>query len=326
MPRLPLAELLSSRRGEAAALATAVCWSVTPFFFTAASRRIGAFSANVIRLVIACVLLGAAVAATRDGGFPTTAQTLLFALSGFIGLALGDAALFEAFVLIGPRRVSLLGAVAPVIATLAAVPLLGHAITLHALTGMALTLGGVAWVVAERPADGEVPPGAMARGVTMGVLAAAGQALGAIFASAALGNVGTDSWLGSLAAGDGGPRPVSPLVGTFVRMLVGCGGIIAWAALRGRIGEVGRATSDRRALALTSCGAVFGPFVGVWLSLVAFRHTQTGVAQTIIAFSPVIVIGIARVVHGERMSARAFLGTLVAVGGVAVLVLRAHAD
>jgi drug/metabolite transporter (DMT)-like permease len=322
MPRLPAGGLLSRHLGEAAALATAVCWSVTPFFFTAASRRIGSFSANVVRLVIACLLLGAAVLVTTAGDTPPPRQTILFVASGLIGLTLGDAALFEALVILGPRRVSLLGATAPVVVAIASVPLLGEALTPLAAAGMALTLGGVAWVVLERPADGETH-GSLARGVVLGALAAAGQGLGAICAKAGLGQAPPDTALGALAAGGGAAVSVTALEGTLIRMLAGCAGMLVWAALRGRVGEIVRSTRDRRAMGMATGGAVFGPFVGVWLSLVAFKHTrQTAVAQTIMSFSPVLVIVIARAVHHERPSARAWLGSFAAISGVAVLAFR----
>lgn len=322
MPRLPDGGFLSRHLGEAAALATAVCWSVTPFFFTSASRRIGSFSANVVRLVLACVLLGVAVLVTTAGDTPPPRQTLLFVASGLIGLTLGDAALFEALVILGPRRVSLLGAIAPVVVAVASVPLLGENVTPVAAAGMALTLGGVAWVVVERPADGETH-GSLARGIVLGVLAAAGQGLGAICAKAGLGDAPADTVLGGYAAADGTLVSVTALEGTFIRMLAGCAGMLVWAAVRGRVGELVRSTSDGRAMAMATGGAVFGPFVGVWLSLVAFKHTrQTAVAQTIMSFSPVLVIVIARAVHHERPSARAWLGSFAAISGVAVLAFR----
>lgn len=319
---MPLEELLSSRKGEAAALATAVCWSLTPFFFTAASRRIGAFATNVVRLVLACIFLGTVVVATGSFHAMPGRQTVMFVLSGLIGLTLGDAALFDAFMILGPRRVSLLGATAPVVVAIASVPLLGERVSAVGLAGMALTLGGVAWVVMEREEDGAVS-GNLARGVLMGVLAAVGQGLGFIFAKAGLGEAPATSWIGGLAAGDGAPESVTPLLGTLLRMLAGCGGMLAWAAARGRFAEVARGTRDRRAVTLATGGALFGPFVGVWLSLMAAKYTrEAAVAQTIMAFSPVLVIVIARIVHGERPSARAWLGSLVAVGGVATLAFR----
>lgn len=319
---MPVAELLETHRGEAAALATAVCWSLTPFFFTSASLRIGAFATNVIRLVLACLFLAAAVTVTGDAHAIPARQTWMFVLSGFVGLTLGDAALFDAFVILGPRRVSLLSAIAPVVAAAAAVPLLGDTLSLAGIAGMALTLGGVAWVVMER-GEAAAVRGSLARGVTMGVLAAVGQALGGIFATAGLGGASPASWLGHVAAGDGRAESVTPLLGTLLRMLAGCAGMLVWAALRGRVGEVARGTKDARALGLTAAGAVFGPFVGVWLSLAAFKYTQPmAVAQTIMAFSPVLVIGIARIVHGERLSARGWIGSLAAIAGVVVLVFR----
>ncbi len=319
---MPLEELLSSRKGEAAALATAVCWSLTPFFFTAASRRIGAFATNVIRLVLACLFLGAVVLATGSLHAMPGRQTTMFVLSGLIGLTLGDAALFDAFVILGPRRVSLLGATAPFVVAIASVPLLGEHVSPVGLAGMALTLGGVAWVVMERAEDGAVT-GNLARGVLMGVLAAVGQGLGFIFAKAGLGEAPATSWLGGLAAGDDAAQSVTPLLGTLLRMLAGCAGMLLWAAARGRLGEVARGTRDRGALGLATGGAFFGPFVGVWLSLMAAKYTQeAAVAQTIMAFSPVLVIVIARIVHGERPSPRAWIGSLVAVAGVATLAYR----
>jgi drug/metabolite transporter (DMT)-like permease len=319
---LPVPELLESRKGEAAALATAVCWSLTPFFFTAASLRIGAFATNVIRLVLACVFLATAVAITGAAHDVPSRQSVMFVLSGIVGLTLGDAALFDAFMILGPRRVSLLSAIAPVVAAAAAVPLLGDRMSAAGLAGMALTLGGVAWVVMEK-GEAAAVRGSLARGVTMGVLAAAGQGLGGIFAAAGLGNASASSLLGGLAADDGRLASVTPLVGTLIRMLAGCGGMLLWATLRGRVGEVARGARDTRALGLAAAGATFGPFIGVWFSLTAFKYTQPmAVAQTIMAFSPVLVIVIARFFHGERPSLRAWTGSLVAIAGVAVLVFR----
>jgi drug/metabolite transporter (DMT)-like permease len=106
-------------------------------------------------------------------------------------------------------------------------------------------------------------------------------------------------------------------------MLAGAAGMVGYAAARGRLGDVLRGAKDLRALGQTTGGAVFGPFVGVWLSLAAFKYTRhTAVAQTIMAFSPVLVIAIARVVHGERASARSLLGSFGAVLGLAVLAFR----
>jgi drug/metabolite transporter (DMT)-like permease len=310
---------LASHRGEAAALLTALCWSVTPFFFTAASRRVGSFATNLIRLVLACGFLAAAVFVTSAAQPVPWRQAALFAASGFTGLAIGDAALFEAFVLLGPRRTSLLQSTAPVVAAIAAVPLLSEHMSLVGVLGMAMTLGGVAWVVLERVPDD--PHGHTARGVLLALVAAAGQGLGLIFAKAGLGKAAPDSLLGLAAAGTAAEE-VTPLLGTLLRMVAGCGGMLLYAVLRGRIGETARAMRDGRALSLAALGATFGPFIGVWLSLAAVKFTNVGIAQTIMATSPVVVIAIGRVVHKERASPRVWAGTLLAVMGISVLAFR----
>lgn len=58
---------------------------------------------------------------------------------------------------------------------------------------------------------------------------------------------------------------------------------------------------DRRALALTTCGAFFGPFLGVSLSLVAVQNTRAGVAATLLGLTPVLILPLAIFVRKERV-------------------------
>jgi drug/metabolite transporter (DMT)-like permease len=68
-------------------------------------------------------------------------------------------------------------------------------------------------------------------------------------------------------------------------------------------------------------GTVFGPVVGVTLSLAAVALANTGVAATIMATSPILVIALVRLVHGHPVTIRAVLGAAVAIAGVALLTL-----
>jgi drug/metabolite transporter (DMT)-like permease len=69
-------------------------------------------------------------------------------------------------------------------------------------------------------------------------------------------------------------------------------------------------------------GAVFGPFLGVTLSLTALMFIQAGVAASITAFYPVLTMLVAARFHGERVTIRSLAGAVVASVGVAVLFLR----
>ncbi len=318
------------RAGEIAALATAISWSFTALFFAAATRRVGAPLVNLVRLVMATLLLGATVLLTGAGSRPPAGQVACLALSGVLGLALGDAAYFRALEYLGARRASLSMSLAPVFTAVLMVPLLGEELGWLTAAGMAVTIAGVAWVQGEAHGDGEAHPHA-AKGILFGVLGALGQAVGYVLAKVGLGAAPGGSVLASMAglSPDGtsaaaslAGEPVAPLFGTLVRMAAAVAWLGVGAAILRSPRNWGDMVTDRRALAATAAGTVFGPFLGVWMSLYAVSHANTAVASTILATSPVFVIPLVRVFHGERASWRAWLGALVAVGGVALLSFR----
>jgi drug/metabolite transporter (DMT)-like permease len=116
--------------------------------------------------------------------------------------------------------------------------------------------------------------------------------------------------------------PLNPLYGTLVRMLAGTALLLAYGVARGQIGVTLSKLRDKRALGQTTAGAVFGPFLGVSLSLAAVAWTNTAVAATIMAISPVLVIPIVWLVYKQKISWRAVAGALIAFVGVAVLTFR----
>jgi drug/metabolite transporter (DMT)-like permease len=112
---------------------------------------------------------------------------------------------------------------------------------------------------------------------------------------------------------------VPPLAATWVRMGTATAVIWALTALAGRIRGLGVADATRRAWVPIIGGAFFGPFLGVWLSLVAARLTDVGIAATIMATTPVLVIPILMVLEHYRPTVRALVSTAVTVAGVALL-------
>ena len=79
---------------------------------------------------------------------------------------------------------------------------------------------------------------------------------------------------------------------------------------------------DGRAMSALMFGVVFGPVLGVWLSLVAVRYTEAGIAAALSALPPVLMIPVSRIVYGARPGRIAIAGTVVACAGIAVLFLR----
>jgi drug/metabolite transporter (DMT)-like permease len=296
---------LSQANGAIAALGTSLCWSFTPLFFAYSGRRVGSGVVNRSRLVFALVIYAIAHLVlfghlAPQGVGPSRAGWL--AISGLLGLVLGDAALFQSFVLVGPRLSTLTMSTVPIVSSLLAWLFLSETIGGAALLGIALTIAGVTWVVTERTGAREgADPSVYRRGIALGLVGAAGQASGLIAARYGL---------------SGGYPAISA---SFVRIALAA--LVLWgiSALRGDMGRVVSKWRDGRALAAMMAGALIGPFLGVSLSLFAVQHARVGIASTLMALPPVLLIPIEFVVHGRRTSRRGLIGTAIAFVGVAMI-------
>ncbi len=294
--------------GELAALGTAFCWSFSSIFFTAGSKRVGSLVVNRARLVAAVLLVGTAHLVLLGRFFPFDAgpeRMMWFALSALVGLVLGDTLLFQSYILVGTRIGMLLMSLNPIFGALLAWPLLGETLNLAEIGAMLLALAGAMWVVLERSgANNSAAPTNRhyALGAALAVAAGLCQALGLIIAKRGL-------------AGE-----FAPLSAVIIRMSSAM--IVMWAlaAAQGQVTTTIRTLSrDRRAEAAILGGAVAGPFLGVWLSMVAVQNARVGIASTLMAMTPIMLLPLVRLVYGEHVSTRAAAGTLVAVAGVAIM-------
>jgi drug/metabolite transporter (DMT)-like permease len=293
--------------GHLAALGTAVCWSFSALAFAAAGRRIGVLPLNLIRLVIAFGFLSAAAWAWRGLPLPfdaTPRAWVWLGVSGLVGFVFGDLCLLQAYAVIGPRLSSLLMSLAPLLTALIGWLLLGETLSGRDALGMALTVAGIAWAVLERepaaPGGARRGPRPSLAGVALGFGGALGQAGGLVLSKLGMGSY-------------------DAIAATQVRAAAGIAGYaLLLLAVRGwpRVGE---AVRDRPALGFAATGAFFGPFLGVTLSLFAVRHTVAGVAASIMALQPVLVIPLVVLLHREKVGIGGIAGALVAVAGVALL-------
>lgn len=299
--------------GELAALTTSVLWSFTSIQFTLAGRRVSSPVVNRTRLLAAVCYLSLAHLIITGQLWPLDAapwRWLWLGLSGIVGLVLGDAALFQAYVLIGPRRTQLVMTSVPVITTTLAWLWWGERLLPVQLGAMAVTIAGIAWVVAEPRRSGGAngfAGDADRRTYGFGVLLALGGALGQAF--------------GLLLARQGLAGNFSPLSATVMRMLVAAAAIWLLTAAQGKVRRTWQRLQDRRALLLIAGGALTGPFLGVWGSMVAVQNAPLGIASTLMALPPILLIPLSRLAFGEQITPRAVAGTLVALSGAALLFL-----
>ena len=291
--------------GELSALLTAFLWSGTSIVFTEAARRVGSVQVNISRMVLALPLLLVTILLAGWSMALSDTQWLYFSLSGIIGLILGDSFLFKAFKDIGPRLSMLIMSLVPAMTAILAYLFLDEVLSGRVLAGMIITTTGIMLVVLERkPLPGFGKPSGV--GLLAAFLGALGQAGGLILAKYAF------------AEGD-----VNSFVASFVR--IGSATVLFLpAALILRIykNPFRVFKDDRKALVLTSSGAVLGPYLGITFSLFAIVYTKVAIATTIIALPPIIMLPMVWWYYREPIGWKSVLGALLAVGGVAVLFLR----
>ncbi len=298
--------------GHIAALFTSVSWSFTSIFFTLAGRQVGSQVVNRTRLLLAIGFAGGAHWLALGSLLPLGAEPWrwgFLSLSGLIGLVIGDACLFQAFVMIGPRLSMLLMSLSPVLSTLIAWVWLGEVLVLREIAGILLAVSGIALVVTDRH-NGENTQAPQTDikyylgGLVFGLGGALGQAVGLVVSKRGL-------------EGD-----FPALSGNLIRLLSAATVIWIVTLVQGQIGENFRRLRERpQALKTLLGGTIAGPFLGMWLSLEAVQRAPVGIASTLMSLAPIILLPVGYFLFQERITARAVGGTVIAFMGTALLFL-----
>jgi drug/metabolite transporter (DMT)-like permease len=296
--------------GELAALGTSLCFSLSSILFTFSGREVGSLVVNRLRLLVAVLVM--LLLHTLSFGMPLpihaeSERWFWLGLSGFIGLTLGDACLFQAFVLIGPRLAMLMMALSPALGVLFAWLFLGETLVLTEIVGVGITLGGIMLVLAARR-EGSQTEATNQRHYLIGLLCGLGAAVGQA---------------GGLVLSKIGLRGGFPVLsGNLIRLLMALAAVWALAAVNRQLVSSYRIVrAHPRVMLLVTGGAVLGPVLGVWLTLFAIQNTNVGIVSTLSSLMPIFLIPISYVVFGERVTRQAVLGTIITIGGMIVLFL-----
>jgi drug/metabolite transporter (DMT)-like permease len=293
--------LLTDFRGELAALGAALIWAITSVIYVDFGRQLSPLVLNLVKGLIAIALLFLTLL-LKNQLFPEVTFSVLglLLLSGVVGIGLGDTAYFQALNCLGARRSLVLESLSPPLAALLALTFLGENLAIAAWFGIALTIFGVVWVVVERSPD-TIASAKPWQGIGFGLLAALGQAVGAVLSRSALAGTAID-----------------PLWSTFVRLLAGGLVLLVWLLVQGRSLDELKQLRDRQAL-LTLIGTAFAStYLAIWLQQTSLKYTATGISQALSATSPLFVIPIALLI-GEKVSPRGVLGVFVALTGIWLL-------
>jgi drug/metabolite transporter (DMT)-like permease len=306
--------MFQSHLGEFAALLTAVFWTITGIAFESAGKKVGSLSTNLIRLFMAIFFIGFYGLFTRGAFIPLDATVhnwLWLSLSGLVGFVIGDLLLFEAYVVIGSRVSMLIMSLTPPITAFIGWLIMDEVLTTKNIIGMVLTITGIVLVVIERRSNhlGESPKKKKRLNFSYpiaGLLLAFGGAVGQ----------GTGLVLSKF-----GMQDMDPFAATQIRVITGFIGFSILFIVLKRWKKVFEAIKNKKAMRRIGVGAFFGPFLGVSFSLLAVKHTTTGVASTIMGIVPVLIIPPAVLFFKEKVTPKEIVGSVLAVGGVALFFL-----
>jgi drug/metabolite transporter (DMT)-like permease len=296
-------DYISAHTGEFAALAVALFWTITALAFETASRKAGSLTVNFFRLVLAFFFIGLLTLFSRGHFLPADASRhnwIWLALSGLAGLVLGDFFLLKSFSFIGSRFAMLIMTLSPPMAAVFGYFILGETLSMMQAAGMLIVLFGIALAVFNRPVRGERLTFKLSKsGILFAFIGALGQALGIVLSK--YGMAGYD-----------------PFASSHIRIIAGMAGYAFIITALRRWRQTLRATRDVPAMKALVVGSFFGPFLGISFSLLSIKHTETGIASTIMALVPIFILAPAAFMYKEKITIAEIAGAVISVAGTAL--------
>ncbi|QJT22507.1 DMT family transporter [Aeromonas media] len=293
------------------ALAAASLWAIAALISVKPARHLGAFAYSRWRMFLVSLMLASASLAT--GGWQTLTESALplLALSGLIGIFVGDTALFACMNRLGPRRSGLLFSCHALFSALLGLWLFGEQLGGWRLVGALLVLAGVMLAIlfgrrgnpqqAQQHNEWEQVRGHLAVGIALGLTAALCQSLGAIIAKPVM------------MAGD-----VDAVSASGIRM---GSALLAHCALR--VLRVPLAMPhnpiNRQVLGMIGINGFLAMALGMTLILVALRQGDVGMVAILSSTTPVILLPLLWWHSGMRPALPAWAGALLATLGTAMV-------
>lgn len=301
------------------ALLTTLSWSICIFPFTQAARRLGINSLNNFRLILATLIIGIISIFVGFENFTeifTASYTnawLWLGISGVIGLTIGDYFAFAMYRILGARVGSVLTTFAPAAALILGSLIIDEHISFIGIIGIAITITGVNFVSLGKSEREKIPDhghGSIAFGILAGILAALCQGAGLVLAKKGLmshSNI-----------------PLNPIHATFIRLFAASSSLILYTILSRNSKEafLPILKNKNNGLKFAITGTIFGPVLGVCLSLFTVALIDPSVAQTIFSLVPAFAFLLSVFFFKEKITIKSITGLLVAITGVIILIWR----
>ncbi len=303
--------------GELAGLAAAGFWACASLFYS--RTKLTAWQINFGKNLLASVVLLVHLSLVRlpfgRSLFLADQRTmLLLAGSSVFGILIGDTFYFRSLQILGPRRALIVSTASPLFATSVGWFYLNESLLAANIFGILLTLSGILIVISERSDGQETPglyPSTMVKGVLCGLTGAVCNAGGAT-----LSHIATH---GPEASGSQG---CDALEATVIRVCVAAIGSLLSALIAFRLRETISAAFHPSALRSYGPAVICGPWLGIWMSQIAYRNSLLAIAITLTCTTPLFAMPMTRILYGHRITVRGLFGAVVALLGVYLTVRR----
>lgn len=306
--------------GEIISIGVAFSWTITALLSEYVSKRVGSVALNLWRMLFALVMAAVLFAVVLGSPLPISGSLQAYGwmmLSGFVGYVLADFCLMQCYIVIGSRYGQLFMTLSPLAAAFTAWVLLGQELAPISVLAILVTLSGIVISILGRGEKHRFSLKLPARGVVYASLAAIGQGIGLV-----LSKVGLNHYEASVPADVLNQNAwLLPFCANFFRCVAGVIGFGLLALLRGELSRFRDAAHDRKAIVATVATTIFGPFVGVGFSLMAVQYCEAGVASTLMALSPIIIIVPAHYIYHQPITWKGVFGALVSMAGVTLFFL-----
>ncbi|MDH6303816.1 drug/metabolite transporter (DMT)-like permease [Parabacteroides sp. PF5-5] len=308
-------------KGEIISLGVAVSWTITALFFEFAGKRMGSLSLNIIRLGMAFLMLGITLLIFTGQFIPWDAgyeAWFWLAVSGFIGYVLGDYCLFSSYILIGSRFGQLFMTLSPPSAALAGMFILGERMNAHAIAGMFVTMFGIGLSIIGRSSkeSKKLQFNLPLKGILFGIGAGVGQGVGLVFSK-----LGMEYYMQTIDTSNATAVFMVPFASTQIRAIVGLLGFLIIILWSGKGAAFIKAFRDNKAMGAATVGTFFGPFIGVSFSLMAVQYTEAGIASTLMALTPILILIPSYFFFKQKVTPKETLGAIISVIGVSLFFL-----
>jgi len=300
--------------GELISIGVAFSWTATALLSEFGSKRLGNLTLNVLRMGLALLfslVLFWIVAGTPFppvGSFEACGWMLL---SGVVGYVIGDFCLFQCYIIIGSRYGQLFMTLAPLAAALMAWVTLGQQMSFMSIVAMFITLFGICISILGRGEHHKVSLKLPLNGVLFAVAAALCQGIGLVLSKIGMNHYDTSTL----------PDWLIPFSANFLRCVAGFIGFSLLLYFRSGLKPLREALHDRKGMTVATATTIFGPFVGVGFSLMAVQYTSAGIASTLMALTPIIIILPSYWLFHQKITWKAVLGAVISVLGVSLFFL-----